>query len=160
MYADSMQVSTSENTEYCKNLIKTHDYARYLQCAFLPEIMRDAAYGYYALDAELAHVHHVVSEEMIGHIRYAWWQESIEGLNTPAQRQHPVLLTLAGSGIEQEALALVISYREVYPELPEVARALEFDNEKWRRAGQVIAAHGQRYGNGAKLWLIIKLLLT
>ena len=61
-----MQISTTDHLEYCKQLIKKHNYARYLQLAFAPERVKGSVIGYYALDAELKHIHHHVSEEMIG----------------------------------------------------------------------------------------------
>lgn len=150
-----MQVSTSENFQYCKNLIKTHDYTRYLQCAFAPEPLRAQVYGYYALNAELRHIHHHVSEEMIGHIRYAWWREAMDQLGSPHQ-QHPVLQALAGSGMEKKLLVqLVDCYREAYPAMPEQVPQYPIDDARWNKAGQVIAAH-----HGSRVWLLLKLLVV
>jgi phytoene/squalene synthetase len=150
MYAHSMQVSTSENLDYCKNLIKAQDYVRFLQCAFAPH-----AYSYYALMAELAHIHDHVSEEMIGHIRYAWWQESIVAIGEGKPRQHPVLLMLAESNIDNALLIqLVESYREAWPELPQNPPELAVDNPRWKEAARIIAAHGAK----PKWWLLVKLM--
>lgn len=149
MYAGFMQVSTKDDLEYCKNLIKMSDYARYLQCGFYPP-----AIPYYALEAELRHIHHHVSEEMIGHIRYAWWREAMDTLGA-AHQQHPVLKMLAASGIEKELLVqLVDSYREAYPALPEHPPELPVADVRWAKAGQVIAAH-----KGARWRLLLKLLI-
>jgi hypothetical protein len=149
MYAGLMEVSTSDNLEYCKNLIKTHDYGRYLQCAFAPETI-----PYYALDAELKHIHHHVSEEMIGHIRYAWWAENIDAL--PVARQHPVLQALAAVGIEKLLLMqLVDHYREAWPDLPKNPPELNIDNVRWNNAGRIIKNH-----QGAKWRLVFKLLFV
>lgn len=142
-----------ENTtlSYCKDMVRGHDYARYLQCAFAPQ-----TYAYYALEAELAHIHQHVSEEMIGHIRYAWWQESMDALREGKPRQHPVLLALAESGIANEVLVkLVESYREAWPELPEYPPELEVNDARWRRAGDIIAKH-----TGPRWWLVVRLLLS
>ncbi len=152
MYAGFMQDSTSENLDYCKNLIKTQDYARFLQCAFAPE-----AIPYYALDAELRHIHDHVSEEMIGHIRYAWWQESLVAIGEGKPRQHPVLLMLAASRISNDALIkLVESYREAWPELPKNPPELEVNNARWQKAGRVIAANKTK----PRWWLVMKLLIV
>ncbi len=151
MYADSMQDSTSENLDYCKNLIKTQDYARFLQCGFYP-----AALPYYALDAELRHIHDHVREEMIGHIRYAWWQESVVAIGEGKAREHPVLRALAASGIENALLVqLVESYREAWPELPQHPPELPVEDARWHKAGRIIEAHGAK----PRWWLLLRLLL-
>lgn len=145
-----MKVSTSADRKYCQNLIKTHDDARYLQCAF-----DKTAIPYYALEAELKHIHHHVEEEMLGHIRYAWWREALDRLGAPDQR-HPVLQELAQSGIAKEQLiALVDAYREAYPALPENPPELPVTNARWHKAGRIIAAH-----RGARWRLILKLLFV
>ncbi len=151
-----MEDSTSDPIQYCKNLIKTHDYPRYLQCAFAPE-----AIPYYALDAELKHIHQHVSEEMIGHIRYAWWRESLDALAEGKPRQHPVLVALADGGIAPATLtALVDRYREAWPEMPENPPELTVDNVCWQRAESIIARHRANYGNKRRLWLVIRLFFA
>lgn len=151
MYAGFMQDSTSENLNYCKNLIKTQAYARFLQCAFAPE-----AIPYYALDAELRHIHDHVKEEMIGHIRYAWWREELDKLGQ-AHQQHPVLQMLATSGIAKEALiTLVDAYRDAWPNLPEHTPELEIKNPRWKKAGGIIAANKLK----PRWWLVMRLLFV
>ena len=148
MYAVCMENSS---LTYCKDMVRKMDYARYLQCAFAPE-----AIPYYALVAELKHIHDHVSEEMIGHIRYAWWQEAVEALGSGSPRQHPVILSLAASGISKTLLVkLVESYREAWPELPQNPPELAVDNPRWQKAGRIIANH-----KGAKWQLAFKLLFV
>ena len=142
-----------ENTtlSYCKDMVRKYDYARYLQCAFAP-----TAYAYYALAAELAHIHDHVSEEMIGHIRYAWWQESIVAIGEGKPHQHPVLLMLAESGISNELLVkLVECYREAWPELPKNPPELEVADARWQKAGRIISKH-----RGGKITLIFNMLFV
>lgn len=146
-----MQVSTSENLDYCKNLLKTQDYARYLQCAFAPHTL-----PYYALDAELRHIHDHVSEEMIGHIRYAWWQESIVAIAEGKKREHPVLRALEESKLDPLLLiALVECYREAWPQMPQHPPELAVSDRRWQKAGRIISAHGTK----PRWWLLVKLLL-
>jgi len=155
MYAECMKVSTRDDLDYCKDLIKKHDHARIMQCMFLPEGERHSAFAYYALKAELEHIHDHVSQEMIGHIRYAFWAESVEQL--PANpRSHPVIRALADSGIASETLSqLVENYREAYPDLPKDPPELVLEHKKWNKAGEIIRRH-----KGGPLLLIIKLLFV
>jgi hypothetical protein len=154
-----MKDSTVENLLYCKELVKKIDYARYVQCAFAPRAQQAALYAYFALNCELRHVYHAVSEEMIGHIRFAWWQESVEGLFAGQQREHPVLQMLVQSGFTQDELVnLVVAYREAYPEMPSTIPEPACEGAafaKYHKAGTLIANH-----RGNKLTLIIKLMLV
>ncbi len=154
-----MQNSTTQNVLYCKELVKKLDYARYVQCAFAPRAQQAALYAFFALNCELKHVHHAVSEEMIGHIRFAWWQESVEGLYASQPREHPVLQMLAESGFtETELVNLVVAYREAYPEMPSTIPEPTCEGAvftKYHKAGKLIANH-----RGNKLALIIKLMLV
>lgn len=151
-----MNKTSHNNAKYCADLIRAQDYGRYLQCAYAPKHQRDAVLAYYALNAELAHVPHVVTEEMIGHIRYAWWQEAAEGLYNNTVRDHPVLQLLAASKIAQaDVLKLVATYREVYPEAPKEIPELPVEGKKWLKAGRIIDTH-----EGGKLLLLLKLILA
>lgn len=127
------------------------DYAHYLQCAFAPEL-----YPLFALNCELIHVHHSVSEEMLGHIRYAWWAETVAAFD----KKHPVIEALAASGIPQDKLlALVNTYREAYPEMPANVEPLLddaislSDKTRWNKAANIIKTH-----TGGRLTLLAKLL--
>lgn len=158
MYALSMKDSTKDALLYCKNLIKNHDDATYLQLAFLPEERQQPAIAYYALNAELKHIHHHVSEEMIGHIRFAWWQEQVEAITQDVVRGHPVLQEIAASGVAIDSCAaLVEAYREAYPAMLNNPPVLDIPEEyrRWHKAGRVIAEH-----RGGRKSLIFKLLFV
>lgn len=150
-----MQNSTKDDQEYCKNLIRMGGDERLLQLHFLPPGLQQQAMAYYALEAELRHVHDHVSEEMIGHIRYAWWREAMDRLGA-ADQQHPVLRMLKDSNIDTALLiALIDSYREAYPELPANPPQLAIDDARYRKAGETIAGH-----KGARWRLLVKLLFV
>src|SRR5579864_8087467 len=102
---------------YCAQEVYRHDRDRFLLSLFVPTVRRETLLALYALNVELARVHAAISEEMIGHIRYAWWQEALEALYAGGRISgHPVLEALApaihGGHIPSEALMpLVESYR-------------------------------------------------
>ncbi|NBX04347.1 MAG: hypothetical protein EBR02_09895 [Alphaproteobacteria bacterium] len=159
--------------------LRGHNRDRFLQAMFVPPPAREVVIAIYALEMELAHVHGMVKEEMIGHIRYAWWGEAIEGLfdGQPA-RGHPVLEALRPYIIDAkipkaDLLALVAAYREAFPQLPQngaqladgvVEKTLEALSPKsikrWARAGKIIAKHRTRHPRGKNGWLAVKLLLS
>ena len=58
--------------------------------------MRDRLFALYAFHAELAKVPELVSEPMMGRIRYQWWRDCLEKIYTDAPvRKHEVALPLA-----------------------------------------------------------------
>ncbi len=168
-----MSFTTTENNADYINSVKIQRRDWFLAALFLPVSIRDAVLAIYALDVELEHVHHVVKEEMIGHIRYAWWQEKIEALRSAAPTEgHPLLQALAVSNIAVEMLLpIVTAYRESFPEYPagsdeivmNVARSYLANNahtKKWEKATAMITTHRKKYGKKLGNWLLVKLLFA
>ena len=58
--------------------LKTADPDRYRASLFAPKDLRDNLHLLYAFHLELAKVPELVSEPMVGAIRYQWWREAIE----------------------------------------------------------------------------------
>ena len=162
---------------YCANMVRAHDRDLYARALFTPEPAREGLLTLYALATELAHIRHLVSEEMIGHIRYAWWRETLEGLynNTP-RSGHPILeaLTPMLSHLPQENLAaLVEAYATPYPEPPQ-GQGAALENlslawlrakdpkaiKPWQKANHIIIRHHARYANKRQSWLMLKLLIA
>lgn len=149
------------------------DRDRFFACLFVPRRCRDALMALCALCVELRHVHHAVSEELLAHVRYAWWQEHLDALYAGKPVAHPLLQELNVKPIPQEKLmALVEAYRGAYPDLPEV-KTMEDELcealieatcpsslSAWRKAGHIIGSHRARYGMRRDSWLHIKLLLA
>jgi hypothetical protein len=170
MYALLMQHSTAES--YCEDLVRQLAPDDYLAALFIPAEKRPVLMALYALDCELRHVHAAVSEEITAHIRYAWWQESLDQIKAgDAPRAHPVVQALAGlvqsSVFSCDALsALVHHYRISYPRLPdESAKLHEIANTwvtthspasaaNWNTARALIAAHRKKHA-AAKRWLLL-----
>jgi len=163
------------NLSYCGAEVHSHDRDHFLATLFIPVQHREAFFCLYALNLELARIHTLVSEEMIGHIRYAWWQEAIEEIYSGGKvKGQPVLQALAEVRLPQElVMNLVTSYREHFPLMPpdveamlermtlELIQALCPEAERgWRKAWAVIAGHRERYGKGWNGWLVVKLLIT
>lgn len=169
---------------YCATQHYESDRDHFLQCLFIPEEKREMFYVIGALNAELIQIHEKVSEEMIGHIRYAWWYEKIEAMyNGQTTQGHPVLESLAPLIEDQlvaqpQLLALVETYRMHYPEFPHdlslrldnlyaqlIAKTCPDASAQWEKAGRIIKQHRKhyptnRYGSGfMHLFLIVKLLL-
>jgi|CXWL01.1.fsa_nt_gi hypothetical protein len=164
-----MIFTTTETLAYYTSLVRTGRCDEFLAAMFLPASMREAVIAIYALDIELEHIHHVVTEEMMGHIRYAWWQENIEGLHNEIVHDHPVLQAIANINIQHESLlAIVVAYREVFPDRPPAIDAIMKNvidsyvsgNKKWKKASNIISNHRRKYGEKRYNWLLIKLLFV
>jgi phytoene/squalene synthetase len=167
-----MFFTTPETLGYYTSLVRNQRRDWLRAAMFLPPDLREIAIAIYSLDIELEHVHHVVKEEMMGHIRYAWWQESIEALQNDILRDHPLLQALAKINIKPELLLPVVSaYRENFPEYPKHIDSLaenalksyfaqNNESKKWEKANAIIASHHKKYGQGFDSWLLIKLLFA
>lgn len=164
---------------YCADLVKRHDRDRFMLSLFVAADAREALLALYALNVELAHVRIAVREEMIGHIRYAWWQETMEKLYAgAAPHGHPTLSALlplieAGALPQEAVMPLIESYRTHFPDPPPDADARLAELSQgllqvlspasalhWVNAQRIIARHRKRYGAGGNGWLALRLLLA
>ncbi len=76
--------------------LKRVDPDRYRAAMFAPSAQRQALLTLYAFHAELAKIPELVSEAMIGDIRYQWWRDAVEEIyGKGTVRKHEVTLPLA-----------------------------------------------------------------
>ena len=76
--------------------LKSVDPDRYRTASFAKTEVRENLYILYAFHAELAKVPELVSEPMIGEIRYHWWRDVIDEIFCAKPiRQHEITLPLA-----------------------------------------------------------------
>ena len=157
---------------YPAETVYTHSRDLFLRGLFVPEAQREKLLALYALDAELAHVHRAVREETIGHIRYAWWEESLQAImDGKPPREHPVIQALPKEYMN-EAMALAQLYRAHYPVQPDSGALIEEISLKWirencpeaeagwKKAHGIITAHRKKFGTRANGWLKIKLMVA
>ena len=72
------------------------DEDRWISSRFAPASQRRALTALYALNYELVRVQEVVSEETLGLIRFQWWREAINEIETTGNpRGHDVCLAIA-----------------------------------------------------------------
>lgn len=75
-------------------LVRGHNYGRYLACLYLPPDARNAAFAIYAFDAEISRIGGVISDPMPGEIRLQWWRDVVRGRTQPDG--NPVAQALIG----------------------------------------------------------------
>jgi len=77
-------------------VVRDHDYDRYLCTLFAPARVREAWFTLFAFNHEIAVIAEMVSEEMIGLMRFAWWREALDKIYTGNPvHSHPVAEALA-----------------------------------------------------------------
>ncbi|KIJ64453.1 hypothetical protein HYDPIDRAFT_90439 [Hydnomerulius pinastri MD-312] len=90
----------SNPTEYCKDLVRKHDYEGFLTSQFYPRQLQP---GYYALRAfyiELAMVKEAVSQTTLGQARLVFWRDAIKDIFDVSEEignkppRHPIALAL------------------------------------------------------------------
>jgi len=75
--------------------LKRIDPDRYRAAMLAPKVDREALFVLYGFHAELAKVPEMVSETMIGNIRYQWWRDAIDEIFTEKPvRKHEITLPL------------------------------------------------------------------
>jgi hypothetical protein len=151
---------------YILQMVRNSNRDQFLQSLFLPQAVRERVLVLLALDAELSHVRAHVSEEMLGHIRYAWWEESLTAIAEGKKpREHPVLQAIAEHQLAAPALQLAQKHRGAYPEpmgdsVDVTALVPKEVQAAWKRAGEIIARHRTRYGKKRNNWLTTRLLFA
>ncbi len=79
---------------HCDALLRRDDPDRWLACLFLPAALRPHVHALYAFNLEIARVRELVSEPMLGEIRFQWWREALAGERRSEAEAHPVAAAL------------------------------------------------------------------
>ncbi len=76
-----MSEENSQNQlSYCGELVRQHDYDRFLCSMFLPAAVREDVWALLAFNHEISKTREVVSESTLGLIRLQWWRDAIDGI--------------------------------------------------------------------------------
>jgi 15-cis-phytoene synthase len=116
---------------YCENLIRRNDQDRWLASLFIPEDRRRHVHALYAFSLEIARVKEIVSEPLLGEIRFQWWRDALEGKNEENATANPVadalLDTIARFDLPKALLLELIKarLRDIYGDKLESVSALE-----------------------------------
>jgi phytoene synthase len=82
---------------YCAELVRRHDYDRFLTALFAPEPLRARLFALYAFNFEVAKTAETVSQPLLGQMRLAWWREALDEIYAGRRRRHEVAVALAES---------------------------------------------------------------
>lgn len=79
----------------CGEIVKKHDYDRFLISMLAPADVRDDLLALFAFNHEIAKTREVVSEMTLGLIRLQWWRDAINGIYDGKILSHEVVEPLA-----------------------------------------------------------------
>jgi 15-cis-phytoene synthase len=100
---------------HCDALLRRDDPDRWLACLFLPAGIRPHVQALYAFNLEIARIRELVSEPMLGEIRFQWWREALVGERRGEAESHPVaavlLDTIAKFGLATDGFSALIDAR-------------------------------------------------
>ncbi len=78
----------------CEAVLRRDDPDRWLACLFIPAEQRRHVHALCAFSLEIARIRELVSEPMLGEIRFQWWREALAGERPLEAAAHPVAAAL------------------------------------------------------------------
>ena len=82
------------SAEFCAELVRTHDFARYASTLFVPAGLRRALLALYAFNVEISRVREQVSQPLPGEMRLQWWTDMLAGAGHGGIEGNPVAAEL------------------------------------------------------------------
>lgn len=112
-------MSDPENTTLPPTIVqqlRRDDSDRFLAALFAPAEVRHHLLTLYALDHELKRIPHIVSEPMLGAIRFQWWRDTIGAIYQGEAPGHelvqPLSQAIAAGGLPPQAFHHWVDARE------------------------------------------------
>ncbi len=92
--SESKSHAGDQDYAYCDRLLRRDDVDRWLASLFIPEQARRHVHAVFAFSLEIARAREVVSEPMLGEIRFQWWRDALEGTASEDAKANPVAAAL------------------------------------------------------------------
>ncbi|QAU46924.1 phytoene/squalene synthase family protein [Bradyrhizobium guangzhouense] len=83
-----------DTVTYCADLVRSHDFPRYVSTLFAPATERRALLALYAFNVEIVRVRDQVTQPLPGEIRFQWWTDLFSGLVHGSAEGNPVAAEL------------------------------------------------------------------
>jgi phytoene synthase len=101
-----------DSADFCAELVRGHDFARYASTLFMPAAQRRALLALYAFNVEISRVREQVSQPLPGEIRLQWWTDMLAGAGHGGVEGNPVaaelLLAIRNGRLPVERLSRLI----------------------------------------------------
>ncbi|WOJ89285.1 phytoene/squalene synthase family protein [Methylocapsa polymorpha] len=116
---------------YCETLLRRDDPDRWLASLFAPEQKRRHIHALYAFSLEIARAREIVSEPLLGEIRFQWWRDALETPTRMDVGANPVAAALFDTierfSLPKQALLELIDARlfDLYDDPMETVEQLE-----------------------------------
>jgi 15-cis-phytoene synthase len=85
---------TKDSADFCTDLVRTHDFARYASTLFAPVEQRRGLIAIYAFNVEISRVREQISQPLPGEIRLQWWTDMLAGAGHGGVEGNPVAAEL------------------------------------------------------------------
>ena len=109
----SQAAEGEQAAEFCAELVRNHDFARYASTLFVPADQRRALLAIYAFNVEISRVREVVSQPLPGEIRLQWWTDMLAGEGHGGVEGNPVAaelnLAIRKCGLPVERLSRLVN---------------------------------------------------
>lgn len=86
--------TTKDSAAFCADLVRSHDFVRYVSTLFMPAAQRRALLSIYAFNAEISRVRDHVSQPLPGEMRLQWWTDMLAGAGHGGIEGNPVAAEL------------------------------------------------------------------
>ena len=83
-----------EAAGFCAELVRTHDFTRYISTLFVPAEQRRGLLALYAFNVEISRVRELVSQPLPGEMRLQWWTDMLAGAGHGGVEGNPVAAEL------------------------------------------------------------------
>jgi 15-cis-phytoene synthase len=83
-----------DSADFCAELVRTYDFARYASTLFAPAAQRRALLALYAFNVEISRVREQVSQPLPGEMRLQWWTDMLAGAGHGGIEGNPVAAEL------------------------------------------------------------------
>ncbi|OKO91073.1 phytoene synthase [Bradyrhizobium sp. NAS80.1] len=83
-----------DSVAFCADLVRSHDFPRYVAALFAPSAERRALLALYAFNVEIVRVRDQVSQPLPGEIRLQWWTDMLSGHVHGSAEGNPVAAEL------------------------------------------------------------------
>jgi 15-cis-phytoene synthase len=90
----SADAAGKEAAGFCAELVRIHDFTRYVSTLFVPAEQRRALVALYAFNVEISRVHEQVSQPLPGEMRLQWWTDMLAGTSHGGIEGNPVAAEL------------------------------------------------------------------
>jgi phytoene synthase len=100
------------SADFCTELVRGHDFARYAATLFAPVAQRRAQLAIYAFNVEISRVRDQISQPLPGEMRLQWWTDMLAGSGHGGIEGNPVaaelLLAIRNGHLPVERLSRLI----------------------------------------------------